>query len=159
MLFKTLLCKFSQRNLLFHFCSRNSCRLSSSKINPCVTLKCMFLYAGKHLMLGVTHGVLSIGRILSFVFITIALNSMVRVFQRVYNFAPAALTKSLIKTAHKPLCFKGHLNQTPSTPISLATCCLRHGVMLPLEAFEMRKHILTLSRTKPRCNAEEILET
>jgi len=159
LLFKTPLCKFSQHNLLFHCCSRNSCRLSSSKINPYVTLKCMFLYTGKHLMLGVTHGLLSPGRILSFVFITVALNSMVRVFQRVYNISPADLTKSLIKTAHKPLCFKGHLNQTRSTHISLATCCLRHGVMLHFEAFEMRKHILTLSRTKPRCNVEEILET
>ena len=135
LLFKTLLCKFSQRNLLFHCCSRNSCRLSSSKIKPCVTLKRMFLYPGKHLMLGVRHGVPSPGRILSFVFITVALNSMVRVFQRVYNISPSGLTKSLIKTAHKPPCFKGHLNQTRSTHISVATCCLRHGVMLPLEAF------------------------
>jgi hypothetical protein len=121
----------------------------------------MFLYAGKHLMLGVTNGVLSPGRSLSFVFITVALNSVVRVFQCVYNISPAGQgrTKSRIKTAHKPLCFKGHLNQTRSTHISLATCCLRRGVMLPLEAFEMRKHILPVSRTKPRCNAEEILET
>jgi len=150
LLFKTLLCKFSQRNLLFHCCSRNSCRLSSRKINPCVTLKRTFLCTGKHLMLGVTHGVLSPGGILSFVFITVALNSMVRVFQRVYNISPAGLTKNLIKTGHKPLSFKGHLNQTRSTHISLATCCLRHGVMLPLEAFEMRKRIVTLSQTKPR---------
>jgi len=84
---------------------------------------------------------------------------MDRVFQRVYNISPAGLTKSLIKTAHKPLYFKGHLNHTRSTHISLATCCLRHGVMLPLEVFEMIRHILTLSRTKPGCNTEEILET
>jgi hypothetical protein len=119
----------------------------------------MFLCTGKHLMLGLTHGVLSPGRILSFDFITVALNSMVRVCQRVYNISPAALTKSLIKTARKPVCFKGHLNQTRSTHISLATCCLRSSGMLPLEAFEMRKHILTISQTKSRCNAEEVLET
>jgi len=89
-------------------------------------------------MLGLTHSVLSPGRILSFVFITVALNFMVRVFQRVY-ISPAGLTKSLIKAARKPVCFKGHLNQTRSTHISLATCCLRHSVMLPLEAFEMKK--------------------
>ena len=50
------------------------------------------------------------------------------------------------------------LRQVPSTRCSRATCCPRHGVVLPAETFVMRKRLLTLPLAKLKQNAEEILK-
>jgi len=44
----------------------------------------------------------------------------------------------------------GPLKKALRDCISWATRCLQQGVMLPVEKFEMRKHILTISLTKAK---------
>lgn len=53
----------------------------------------------------------------------------------------------IVKEAFHALC---HSHQTHSTHTSQAICCLQCSVMLPMETFERRKCLLTLSLTNPR---------